>query len=118
MNQQSLLEHIPAGIAFLVNDFWATLLWLSRNLLWITILSTTFPVLFYGYSLVVVFSSAFFFSQKKKQKTLHKRNCRKFPLLVPQECVHSVGYLLVIAAYGCFKGAADRPQLATLRASN
>ena len=91
---------------------------LSRNLLWITILSTTFPVLFYGYSLVVVFSSAFFFCEKKKQKTLHKRNCRKFPLLVPQECVHSVGYLLVIAAYGCFKGAADRPQLATLRASN
>ncbi|MBR5781879.1 MAG: hypothetical protein IKY27_07855, partial [Bacteroidales bacterium] len=45
----------------------------SRNLLWITILSTTFPVLFYGYSLVVVFSSAFFFCEKKKQKTLHKR---------------------------------------------
>ena len=60
----------------------------------------------------------FLFLEKKKQKTLHKRNCRKFPLLVPQECVHSVGYLLVIAAYGCFKGAADRPQLATLRASN
>ena len=33
---------------------------LSRNLLWITILSTTFPVLFFCYSLVVVFSSAFF----------------------------------------------------------
>ncbi|MBR5892618.1 MAG: hypothetical protein IKZ37_03130, partial [Bacteroidaceae bacterium] len=59
----------------------------SRNLVWIIILSTTFPVLFFGYSLVVVFSSAFFFCEKKKQKTLHKRNCRKFPLLVPQECV-------------------------------
>ena len=92
--------------------------WLSRNLLWITIFSTTFLVLFYGYSLVVVFSSAFFFCEKKKQKTLHKRNCRKFPLLVPQECVHSVGSLLVIAANDCFKGVAERPQLATLCASN
>ena len=81
-------------------------------------LSVTFSVLFSGYSLIVGFPSVFFFCEKKKQKTLHKRNCRKFPLLVPQECVHSVGYLLVIAAYGCFKGAADRPQLATLRASN
>ena len=82
------------------------------------ILSTIFSVLFYGYSLVVIFSSAFFFCEKKKQKTLHKRNCRKCPLLVPQECVHSVGHLLVIAANGCFKGVAERPQLATLCASN
>ena len=90
----------------------------SRNLLWVIILSTIFSVLFYYYSLVVIFSSAFFFCEKKKQKTLHKRNCRKFPLLVPQECVHSVGHLLVIAANGCFKGVAERPQLATLCASN
>ena len=81
-------------------------------------LSVTFSVLFSGYSLIVEFSSVFFFCEKKKQKTLHKRNCRKFPLLVPHDCVHSVGHLLAIAAYGCFKGVAERPQLATLRASN
>ncbi|MBR5893082.1 MAG: hypothetical protein IKZ37_05575, partial [Bacteroidaceae bacterium] len=52
---------------------------LSRNLLWITILSTTFPVLFFGYSLVVVFSSAFFFCEKKKQKNLAQKKLSQVP---------------------------------------
>ena len=56
---------------------------LSRKKVWIITLSVTFSVLFSGYSLIVEFSSVFFFGEKKKQKTLHKRNCRKFPLLVP-----------------------------------
>ena len=39
----------------------------SRNLLWIIILLTAFPVLFYGYSLIVIFSLPYFFRKSSKK---------------------------------------------------
>ena len=48
-----------------------------------------------------------FFPKKSKQKKpAPKEIVTGPPLLVRQQCAHSVGGLLVIAVYDCFKGAA------------
>ena len=52
-----------------------------------------------------------FFQKKVSKKTAPKEIAAGPPLLVRQQCAHSVGGLLVISVYDCFKGAADRPHL-------
>ena len=48
-----------------------------------------------------------FFRKKVSKKPAPKEIVAGPPLLVRQQCAHSVGGLLVIAVYDCFKGAAE-----------
>ena len=59
-----------------------------------------------GCSFFHLFFRIYFF-KKSKQKTVPKEIVAGPPLLVRQRCAHSVGGLLVIAVYDCFKGAAE-----------
>ena len=59
---------------------------------------------------------AYFAASNSERKKVSKKPAPKEivagpPLLVRQQCSHSVGGSLVISVYDCFKGAADRPHL-------
>ncbi|MBR3856047.1 MAG: hypothetical protein IKM65_07830, partial [Bacteroidaceae bacterium] len=52
-----------------------------------------------------------FFPKKSKQKKLHLKKLSQASFAREVGIPHSVGGLLVISVYDCFKGAADRPHL-------
>ena len=55
----------------------------------------------------ILYFRTYFFRKKVSKKTAPKEIVAGPPLLVRQQCAHSVGGLLVIAVYDCFKGAAE-----------
>ena len=72
------------------------------------ILFITLSEYFCGYSLFHSYTLGLtFFRKKVSKKTAPKEIVAGPPLLVRQQCAHSVGGSLVIAVYDCFKGAAE-----------